>query len=569
MTEPLRAHVQAPSRVPGLPLIVRSARWRVVLGGLTLAFGGPALVTLIVRRFDTEPEVGIPALLYLLAVMAATAVGRLWFGLLAALVSFLCLGYFFTSPMHRLDPLERPQDLVALGVFLMVALFLAQALAGERRARAAAQKAEQRLTFLAEGSELLSRASLDYGKTLSELAHLSVPRLADFCTVDIVDDDGVISTAVVAHAEPVNGALVDNLLHQEPLDPGRPSGVGAVVRTGDSEAYPKVNDAALEAVARDPRHLALLRGLRVRSLTIVPVRAGNRTVGAMTFGIVRRGRRYSPEDVDLIEELASRAGTALENVWLYEERTRVARMLQQSLLPSEIPSVEDLDIVVRFHPLGEGHLVGGDFYDVFRPDDEGTVVVVGDVCGKGIEAAVLTGLARHTVRATAIRERTPSKILRDLNEAVVRQRVERYCTVVYGRIERGGKRLTLCSGGHPLPMLLRRDGSVETIGAPGTLLGAFEDPELFDVSVELEPDDAVLFYTDGLLDERRPFPEDDLRSILETCKGLGAEQIAGVLENEMIGEKSRRQDDVAMVVFRVRSGEALPWQKGGGEWRST
>jgi serine phosphatase RsbU (regulator of sigma subunit) len=501
--------------------------------------------------------------------MAATAVGRLWSGLLAAVVSFLSLGYYFASPppMHRLT-LDRPQDLIALGVFFVVALALAQALAEERHARAIAQKAQQRLKFLAEGSDLLTRASLDYGKTLSELAHLSVPRLADFCAVDIVGEDGVATTVVVAHAEPVNGALVDNLLHQDPPDPDLPSGVSAVIRTGTAEIYPKVSEEALRAIARDQRHQALLRGLRVRSLVIVPVRAGNRTVGALTFGVVRRGRRYAPEDVDLIEELASRAGTALENVWLYEERTRVARMLQQSLLPNEVPTVEGLEIVVRFHPLGEGHLVGGDFYDVFESDGNGIAVVVGDVCGKGIEAAALTGLARHTLRAAAIRERAPGAILRSLNEAVVRQRVDRYCTVVYGRLDREGTHLTLCSGGHPLPMLLRRDGTVETIGAPGTLLGVFDDPDLFDVTVKLEPDDVVLLYTDGLLDEHGPAPEEELRTILETCKGMTAEQIADTLEKEVIGE-SRRHDDIAMVVFRVRPKEPQPWERGGGEWRST
>jgi integral membrane sensor domain MASE1/anti-sigma regulatory factor (Ser/Thr protein kinase) len=238
---------------------------------------------------------------------------------------------------------------------------------------------------------------------------------------------------------------------------------------------------------------------------------------------------------------------------------QIAGTLQESLVPSRLPDIPGIESAVCFRAAGERHLVGGDFYDLFRSDDRSWAAVVGDVCGKGAGAAAVTGLARYTLRAAAIQERRPSRILELLNDAILRQRApNEFCTVAFARLEpngAAGARITLSSGGHPLPLVLRSDGVVETLGGPGTMLGLVADPKLMDYTAELSPGDSLVLYTDGLTDAyapQRPITPADLASILELHAGRGAREIVdgiqrAVLEN---GDGEPR-DDIALLVLRV------------------
>ena len=182
----------------------------------------------------------------------------------------------------------------------------------------------------------------------------------------------------------------------------------------------------------------------------------------------------------------------------------IAEQLQESLLPSSLPEIPGVEAEVEFRPAGERHRVGGDFYDLFPGDDRSWAVLVGDVCGKGASAAAVTGLARYTLRAGAVRETRPSRTLALLNEAILRQRApHEFCSVAFARLEPNGAagvRATVSNGGHPLPLVLRSDGTVETVGAHGTLLGVVPDPVLRDEAVELRAGDGLVLYTDGLTD---------------------------------------------------------------------
>jgi sigma-B regulation protein RsbU (phosphoserine phosphatase) len=252
---------------------------------------------------------------------------------------------------------------------------------------------------------------------------------------------------------------------------------------------------------------------------------------------------------------------------LWESHQRfasLARTLQASLLPPHLPEIPGLDVAARYRSAENDLEVGGDFYDLFdlgtaAGGGEGWGVVIGDVCGKGPEAAALTSVARHTVRAAAMREPRPSGVLSQLNDAVLHQDVgERFCTAVYARVLPGadGVAMSLSCGGHPLPLVLRADGSVETAGHPGTLLGLFEAPELTDTEVELAPGDAAVFFTDGATEAKRRrvlLGEDRLRAIVSTCTGLRAAEIAHRLEDAILAfqEESGPSDDLAIVVLRV------------------
>jgi serine phosphatase RsbU (regulator of sigma subunit) len=184
---------------------------------------------------------------------------------------------------------------------------------------------------------------------------------------------------------------------------------------------------------------------------------------------------------------------------------------------------------------------------------------MGDVCGKGPDAAAVTALARYTLRAAAMRERLPSRSLAVLNEALLRQRNDRrFCTVAAAYIEKldHGARAGISSGGHPLPLLLRADGSVEQVGSHGTLLGVVPDPDLDDRAVTLEPGDALVFYTDGVIETRVSsngvLDERRLCELVATCAGGSADTIAAKVEEAaVLTQHGRPKDDIAVLVLRV------------------
>jgi len=236
----------------------------------------------------------------------------------------------------------------------------------------------------------------------------------------------------------------------------------------------------------------------------------------------------------------------------------IAGALQEALLPSRLPEVPGIDLAARFRPVGASYRVGGDFYDVFESRGGSWVVVVGDVCGKGPRAAAVTGLARYTLRAGAVHEHRPSGVLTVLNDALRDERSPReLCTVVYARLDRvdGGFRLTCSTGGHPLPLLLRRDGTVEQIGTYGLVLGAQADPHFVDTTVELHPADCVLLYTDGLTDAYAPahtLASADVEALLGSCVGMSAGEIAEHVSGAVLDPgRSEPRDDIALVVVQI------------------
>jgi serine phosphatase RsbU (regulator of sigma subunit) len=370
--------------------------------------------------------------------------------------------------------------------------------------------------------------------------------------------DGGIDRLALAHHDPAMADLAEELRRRYPPAPRSETGVSAVLRSGKAQLHPEIPDEVLRSAARDEEEYRLVKEIGMRSAMIVPMVARGRSVGAVSFVSGPSGRRFDEHDLELAEELARRCATAIDNARLFNERAYIARTLQESLLPSELPEIPGIEAAARFRPIGEGNEVGGDFYDLFQSGGRGWTVVMGDVCGKGPDAAAVTALARYTLRAAAMRERLPSRCLRLLNEALLRQRDDRrFCTVAYAYLEShdGGVRVGVASGGHPLPMLLRPDGTVEPIGAPGTLLGVLPDPNLEDRSVSLSPGDTLVFYTDGVIEGRGAdvtFDEDGLHRLLAECAGAGADAIAARVEDAAFAAQGNNlRDDIAVLVLRV------------------
>ena len=285
----------------------------------------------------------------------------------------------------------------------------------------------------------------------------------------------------------------------------------------------------------------------------------------------------SPDDRLLLAQTFVGVGgvTALLLAAVITERRRVediveyiADTLQESLLPSRLPEVPGIQAAVDFRPASERHVVGGDFYDLFQTDNGSWAVVVGDVCGKGAPAAAVTGLARYTLRAAAVRESRPSRVLEFLNDAIRRQRPTELCSVAFARLEPNGARgarAVVSNAGHPLPLVLRDSGTVESIGVHGTLLGVVQDPNLSDTTIQLHPGDALVLYTDGLTDayapERTVTPA-DLAAALEACNGRPAAEITRAVARAALGDDERDpRDDIALLVLRIPPVASAPQQE--------
>jgi len=427
----------------------------------------------------------------------------------------------------------------------------------ERAARTEAETAQSRLAFLAEASEVLA-SSLDETVTLEHLTRLAVPRLADWSAVELLGESGRLHRVAFAHVDPAKEALALELAEGYLPEPVLPHPTWKVLFTGESDLAEEISDADLERRARDARHLDVLRQLGATSHMVVPLMARGRTFGAATFVSGPSGRRYGPVDLELAEDLARRAALAADNARLYREQAHIAQTLQQSLLPPSLPVIPGLEVAARYRAAGEGNEVGGDFYDVFEVNDLAWVVTVGDVCGKGPEAAAVTGLARHTVRAAATHEPRPSTVLATLNEAILKELSDnRFLTVCCVRVHpnSAGARLTICSAGHPLPILLRVNGTQETVGRPSMLLGVFPSVELTDHVVDMGPGDALVLYTDGVTEPMsvgKSLGVERLSEVIGGAAGGRAGAVADAIERAV--EASTRgapRDDYAVLVLRV------------------
>jgi PAS domain S-box-containing protein len=416
---------------------------------------------------------------------------------------------------------------------------------------------ERQQTFLAESSGLLA-ASLDADETLRKVAWLAVPEIADWCAVDLAGADGGLDRVALVHADPDVLARAEEFQRRYPPDPNAETGVPKVLRTGEPELWPEITDEFLVESVEDPEQLELIREIGLRSALIVPMVVHDRPIGALTFVNGASGRLFSEDDLPMAQELARRCATAIDNARVYGERDYIARTLQNSLLPSELPLIPGMETAARFRATGEGNEVGGDFYDLFQTGRRGWSLVVGDVCGKGPDAAAVTALARYTLRAAAMRDHLPSRVLGMLNEALLRRSGERtFCTVAYAYLEadEGRAKLGFASGGHPLPLMLRDGGGVEWLGKHGMLLGAVPDPTLANQSVDLAPGDAVVFYTDGVTEAGSPrnaLGEERLAQVIAGCQGMSADDIAGRVEAAALQvEDGAPRDDIAVVVVRV------------------
>jgi PAS domain S-box-containing protein len=414
-----------------------------------------------------------------------------------------------------------------------------------------AKEAELRLRFLASATQLLA-GSLDYDETLQRIAWLAVPAFADWCGVDILDG-AELERVALAHREPEKLELGRTLSAEYPPDLDAETGLAAVIRSGRPAVYPEITDEMVVAGARDERQLELIRELGMRSAMVVPMRAGGVTIGALTFVNAGSGRSFDDDDMAFAEELAGRAATAVENARLYTQLASTAETLQRSLLPERLEQPPGWQIAASYRTGERGSEVGGDFYDIF-PVDDGWMVVLGDVTGKGVKAAALTALVRHTAKTAARFDARPAAMMRLVNDVLREQPELSIVTLVAARLRQVGTavQVSVVSAGHPLPLRVGTDGDVAPIGRYDLVLGAADEGRWTESTTTLAPGETLLFYTDGVTDmpgvDGR-FGDERLFALVGAGPNGAAEIVARLdraLEEFHAGERS---DDRAMLAL--------------------
>jgi PAS domain S-box-containing protein len=435
-----------------------------------------------------------------------------------------------------------------------------------------AKRAALRTEFLVRAGQVLA-SSLDYEQTLRNVAGLAVPRIADWCAVDLFEQDGGRVPVAVAHIDPAKVEMAGELRAYQPdeLDPEQ--GLGRVRDTGEPALYNDIPDELLVAAALDEEHLRLLRAVGMRAALILPMRAAGRTIGAITLVNAESGRTFDPGDVEFAEQIADRAALAVENARLYRSRVEVARTLQSSLLPEALPEIPGWEIAAFYRSAGEESDVGGDFYDFWRVGGD-WLMVIGDVTGKGVGAAAVTSLVRHTAWAASDFDPRPSEILARIDAALKRRSSFPVCTTLCLRV--AGATGTVACGGHP-PLLHVGEHGVSELGAYGTLLGGFPKVAWPEVSFELQPGDTLVAITDGVTDTLGPgeerFGQERLGALLaenrSQAPGAIRERLIDALAGFQVGPAA---DDTAVVIMRftgvaARAGEpvgAQTLQTGNG-----
>ena len=441
----------------------------------------------------------------------------------------------------------------------------------EQLARSEAVEVRRRLALLAAAGPSLS-ASLDYEETLEGITRLLVPELADWCLLDIVEDNGSVNQLAAAHAEEEKEDLLRRLREHRQFWQGDPGSAAEVIRTGQSVLLPDLPDTTFyERALGRGEHLDIVLRLEPRSLMCVPLLARGRTIGAITLVSSRPERRYDRDDLLLAEDLAYRCALAADNARLYRDRSEIARVLQRSLLPPHLPEIPGVEVGAEYLSVGEASEVGGDFYDLINSVEDGWICAIGDVRGKGVEAASVTALARYTIRAVTLKNDRPSEVLAALNEAMLRQLPEdRFCTTACVRLEpqdgSAGVGVDVSRAGHPPPLLVRPEGAVEEVGCSGRVLGVFPDAELRDTSLRLMPGEALVLYTDGVTEARSPdggfFGEGRLRHLLSSCAGCDAVTFARRVKGAVLDfQEGYQRDDLAVLVLRASEG-AAPAERG-------
>ena len=420
------------------------------------------------------------------------------------------------------------------------------------QAQEAAADREAKLAFLAEASVQLS-GDLDYESTLTAVAEAAVPWFADWCAISLADD-GRLRNIAVAHADPGHAYLVEELQTKYATDPDSELGTHQVLRTGRSELVPEISDEMLALTAYDDEHLRLLRALTFRSALICPLKSDGRVLGVVTWVAGEHGRRFGPADLAFGEDLARRAAVAIDNAQLHSELRDVALRLQQAVLPERLPDLPGWTTAVVYRPAGRTD-VGGDFYDVIDLGGGRVAMFVGDVMGRGVQAASVMAQMRSAIRTLVALDPDPAEVMGSLDLVFDRLELDHLVTVAYAVTDPVAGTAQVINAGHPAPLILRLDGSIEIVANDETMLLGAGGGARDVVTLSLDPGDTILLYTDGLVERRGEDLDDGMDRLVRACHARGDERLEDFLQHmiDVVRDPTRDDDVAALAVCRRRA----------------
>ncbi|MBZ6259422.1 serine/threonine-protein phosphatase [Streptomyces olivaceus] len=428
---------------------------------------------------------------------------------------------------HREELQQTNQGVVALHAELDAAgRAQREAFAAERKARTEAEHARRRLTFLADASAVLT-ASLDHHEIVRRLPELLVPEYASSVDVWLFDEEG------------------------ERPGPAHPAAAVVAARTGRPQ-YAAARPGGLPGVDEQPPS-ALEPD---RPLLCIPLPTRQAPLGVVTLS--PPGDPWDPDDAVMLVELTRRASIAVDHAQRYQHNRDIAETLQRALL-TELPAPPGLALAARYLPATHGLNIGGDWYDAFRQPDGGVIVVVGDVTGHGLRAAVMMSQLRTALRAYAVDGGSPGRLLTRLHTFLHHLQPDLFATAVIARFHPDDPTLTWAAAGHPPPVLRTPDGRVRTLDAkPGAMLGIPLRQEIADHTVPLAPGTTLALYTDGLVERRAQGIDPGIARLAHALGSFAPQELETDLEGSADGilrpllSDSERDDDVCLLLCHFR-----------------
>lgn len=420
-----------------------------------------------------------------------------------------------------------------------------------------AQQELDRLTLLNKVGSALS-STLDAVERLRRVCRILVPELADWCVADLVDDQGALERVCISHRDPGTTDFLADLTGALPALPETATGPVSRVLHGAGPLLVRAAELHAVEAAADPLHAAnleLFARLGADTLIVSPLRARRRVLGVLT--VVRASGRppLTEADVTLVENLTHRIALAVDNARLYAQTQAIAERLQRSLLPA-LPAVDDLRIEARYAPAAATAEVGGDWYDCFVLPDGDTALIIGDVTGHDLQAAVTMSQVRNMLRGIACdRQEPPGRIIRRLDLVIDNLYPHQTATCVYALLKRpaeGVYELQWARAGHPPPLLMTPDGATRYLqDAHGILLGLDPGAERPSARTRLPVGSTLLLYTDGLIERRGESLEHSMTRLRQHAAGLVDRHLGAFCDELLASLAPDPQDDIALLALRL------------------
>ena len=425
-------------------------------------------------------------------------------------------------------------------------------LARARSARAEADSARERLALLMRAGALVA-ATRDRDELLDQAARLVVPALADYCVVFLPAADGMLRASSLSHRNLARAKVLATLC-EHPVPPAGPLLAQRAYTTGTTQLSRDVAAEMPAWASAQPEAIGVVKLMRPRSAIATPLLGPHGPSGVVVLGRGARRPRFTQADVQMVEELGRRLAVGLANADAFAREHAIAETLQRSLLPDALPQVPGLDLAVRYVPATEGVDVGGDWYDAFPLQGGRIGLVTGDVAGHSIASASVMGQVRSMLRAYAIDDPDPARVLERANTALARLLPDVLASVVYAVLDPATGDLAYASAGHPPPLVTTGAGHAEYLDdTTGIMLGACTGTSFTTGRRLLPPGARLLLYTDGLIEDRHRDISDGLTILaqaLQRSRPSSAAQTCAAVHAALLGT-ARRHDDVCLLTARL------------------